>query len=100
MSLAQGDDDPLIRRGSLQLEVERRAKSFAERQSPGAVETTAKRRVQDQLHPAAFVEEPFGNNPLLSRHCSQYCTTGCDIGHSLFRAPPVQTTLRLKPADS
>ena len=76
MPLAQGDDDSLVRRSSLQFDIERRTKSFSERQPQRTVEPPAERCVQDQLHPAALVEEPFGKDRLLSWHCSQDGATG------------------------
>src|SRR5690606_8023677 len=46
----------------LQFEVERPAKTFAERQSPSSVDSSAERSMHDQLHTAGFIKEPFKDN--------------------------------------
>ncbi len=52
MRLAQRQHDGVVGRRRLQLEVELRAEPLAQRQTPGAVETAAERRMDDQLHAA------------------------------------------------
>src|SRR4030095_16353735 len=46
----------------LQLEVELEAKALAKRQSPRAVDAAAERRMDDELHAAALVEESLEND--------------------------------------
>ena len=58
-------DDRVLSRRGLQLEVEGAAEALAQRQSPGAVDAAAERRVQHQLHPACFIEEPLEHQDLL-----------------------------------
>ena len=55
----------------LQFKIERAAKTFAQRQSPGAIQPRAERRMNDQLHPAGFVEESFHHEFLLRRNDAQ-----------------------------
>ena len=60
--LAQRDHDAVVGGGGLQLEVEGAAEALAQRQSPGAVDARAERRVDDELHAAGFVEEALGDD--------------------------------------
>ena len=71
MLVAQREDEPVVGRGRLQLEVERRAEPLAQRKAPRPVDPCAERRVQDELHPAAFIEEPLRHDRLLRRHDAQ-----------------------------
>ena len=63
VGLAERKHDRVLGRRRLQLEVELAAEALAQRQAPGPVETAAEPGVDDELHPAAFVEEP------LEHHC-------------------------------
>ena len=60
--LAEREDDAVVGRRRLQLEVEGDAEALAQRQAPGAVDAAAERRVQHELHAAAFVEEALGDD--------------------------------------
>ena len=60
--IAERDDDAVVGRGRLQLEVERAAEALAQRESPRSVDARAERRVQHELHAAPFVEESFGDD--------------------------------------
>ena len=64
------DDDGVVGGGGLQLEVEGPTELLAQREAEGPVDPTAVERMDDQLHPAGLVEEPFhhqlvqrGGNP-------------------------------------
>ncbi len=59
---ADRQQDRVVRRGGLQLEVEGAAELLAQRQAPGAVDARAERRVDDQLHAAGLVEEALGDH--------------------------------------
>src|SRR5688572_18626085 len=54
---AERQDDSLLGRRRLQLEVESLAKLLAQGEAPGAIDPAAERRVQDELHAAGLVEE-------------------------------------------
>src|SRR6185369_2748183 len=51
----------------LQFEAEAATEALAQRQPPGAIDATAERRVNHQLHAAALVEEALQNHTLLRR---------------------------------
>ena len=70
--LGQRDVQAIVGRSRLQLEVERAAEALAQRQSPGLVDASAERRMQDELHAAAFIEEALGDDGLLRRHFAQH----------------------------
>ena len=65
MLLGQRDVQSVVGRRRLQFEVEGAAEALAQRQSPGLVDASAKRRVNDELHAAGFIEETFGDDRLL-----------------------------------
>ena len=64
---SEGQDDGVVVRGGLQLEVERSAELFAQREAERPVDTPAVGRVDDQLHPAGLVEEPLEHQVVLGR---------------------------------
>ena len=64
MLFGQRDVQPVVSRSSLQFKIERAAESLAQRQSPGLIDATAEGRMNDELHPAAFVEEALGDDGL------------------------------------
>src|SRR5262249_8291778 len=97
MLRAQGQDDRVIGRGGLQFEIKRAAKAFAEGQAPGAVETRAKRRMDDELHAAGLIKEPLEHEGLLRREHAQRPVTveevlgelaGTALGDSSFGDKP------------
>ena len=61
----QREDDGVLGGRRLQLEVERAAEALAQRQPPSAVDATAKRRMDDQLRAAGFVEEALHHQTVL-----------------------------------
>ena len=67
MLRAEREQQALVGRRRLQLEVELPAEALAQRQCPGAVHAAAERRVQHQLHAAGLVEEPFEHDRLPGR---------------------------------
>ncbi len=99
MLLSERDDQPVVRRGRLQLKIERHAKALAQREPPGSIDSPAERRMNDQLHPAAFVEEPLSDNCLLRRHGPQDRASGGDIGGCLLRPPLIQRALFTQPGN-
>ncbi len=65
--LGERNVDAVVGGGGLQLEIERAAEALAQRQSPGPIDARSERRVDHQLHPAAFIEEALGDHGLLRR---------------------------------
>ncbi len=64
---AQGQDDGILVRRSLQLEVEGPAETLAQGQSPGPVDAASEGTVEHEVHIAGLVEEPFRHQVLLGR---------------------------------
>ena len=62
---AQGQDDGILVRRGLQLEVEGPAEPLAQGQSPGPVDPASEGTVEHQVHVAGLVEEPFRHQVLL-----------------------------------
>ena len=60
--LGERDVQPVVGGRRLQFEVEAAAEALAQREAPGLVDAAAERRMNDQLHAAAFVEEALGND--------------------------------------
>ena len=89
----EGEHQRILGGGRLQLEVELAAKPLAERERPRAVDAAAERRVQDELHPAGFVEEPLEHERLLRRdHAKRRAALGQvvdDLRSGGFRDPGV-----------
>ena len=68
MLLAERNHHAVVRRGRLQLEVERAAEALAQRQAPRPIDARSERRMQDELHAAGFVEKPLGHHGFLRGH--------------------------------
>src|SRR2546423_14467064 len=83
--LAERDDNGFFVGGGLQFEPEAAAESFSQRQSPGAVDSSAEGRVQDHLHAAGFVEEAFEHEALLSWDGAQGGAAFVDVIRDLQR---------------
>ena len=82
---SERNDDRLFVGGGLQFEAEPAAEPLAQGQSPGAVDAAAERCVQHELHAAAFVEEPLGDDPLLRRHGAKHAAAFGEILGDLQR---------------
>ncbi len=65
------EHDPVVGGRGLQFEIEGAAEALAQRQSPGAIDARAERRVDHQLHAAGFVEEALGDHGVLRRQRAQ-----------------------------
>src|SRR5271155_1977235 len=70
--LGQRDIQSVVGRRRLQFEIEAAAEALAQRQSPGFIDSPAKWRMDDQLHPAGLVKESFGDDRRLRGHVAQY----------------------------
>ena len=67
----QREDNIVLGRRRLQLEIEFAAKALAQRQSPGAVDAAAVGRMDDELHAADLVEEALEHDRVLRRQAAQ-----------------------------
>ena len=65
MLRTERNHDCVISRCCLELEIKRTAKAFSKCQTPGAIDSAAERRMQNQLHAARFIEEAFQHQRLL-----------------------------------
>ena len=79
------EDDRVVVGGRLQLEVERDAEPFAQRQAEGAVHAAAEGRVHDQLRPLALVEAALHHDALAGGEEAQCGQPGGAVGHHLLR---------------
>ena len=67
----QRQDDVVLGRRRLQLEIELAAKALAQRQTPGAIDAAAIGRMDDELHAAGLVEEALEHDRVLRRQAAQ-----------------------------
>ena len=88
--LGQRDHDAVVGGRGLQLEIERAAEALAQRQSPGPIDARSERRVDHQLHAAAFIEEALGHHGLLGRQRVQRGHARQNVGDGLLRAAFVE----------
>lgn len=79
-------DNAVIRCGCLQLEIETAAETLAQCQAPGTVDPGSPWRVQDELHPAALVEETLCGDALQCGNCAEHPLSFGHISQCLFRA--------------
>jgi hypothetical protein len=96
--LAEREHDAVVGRGRLKLEVEGATEPLAQRQPPGPVDATAEGRVDDKLHPAAFVKKALRDDRLLRGQRAQRGAGLGDIGDDLLGAGLVETTLAHQPS--
>ena len=85
MLRSERNHDRIIGGRGLQLEIERAAKTFAQGQSPGAIDSIAKWRMQDELHSARLVKETFQHQSLLRRNCAERAISVREVIGELFR---------------
>ena len=80
-----------------QFEAEATTEAFAQRQPPRAVDARTERRMDDQLHATAVVEEAFGDHQRRRRDRSERGLAGCEVVLQLFGAARVES-VRSAPA--
>src|SRR5260370_1581556 len=97
MLLGQGDVKAVVGGGGLQFEIEAAEEALAQRQPPSLVDPPAKRRMDNQLHPAAFVKEPFGDDRRLRGHIAQHDTPFEDVLNQLLGARSIKSTFLSQP---
>ena len=97
--LGQRDVEAVVGGRGLQFEIEAAAEALAQRQSPGFVDAAAEGRVNDQLHPAAFVEEALGDDGVLRGHGAQHGAALQDVFDRLLGAGIVEPAFFFQPGD-
>ena len=97
MLFRQGDIQAVVGGAGLQLKIERDAEPFAQRQSPGFVDASAKGSMDDKLHAAAFIEEAFRNDALHGRHSTQHGASGNDVFDGLLRPGIIKAAFLFQP---
>src|SRR5271154_2841533 len=85
MLLRERNIQAVVRGGRLQLEIERAAKSLAQREPPCLVDAAAERSMDHKLHAAAFVEKALGDHCRLGRHGAKHGAARDDVFDELFR---------------
>ncbi len=85
MAARQRQHDRVFGRGRLQLKIELAAEPLAQRQTPGAVDAAAQRRMNDQLRTARLVEEAFEHDGVARRQLGQRRLGGGKIVNNLRR---------------
>src|SRR3954469_21606502 len=71
MRRSERQNDRVFRTPRLQFEIESAAQSLSQRESPGAIQATAERRMNHDVRAAVFVKETFDDDVLLRWHDSQ-----------------------------
>src|SRR4029079_9417957 len=97
MLLGKRNVEAIVGRCCLELEVETPAKTLAERQTPGLVDTRAEGRMNHQLHPSALIKEALGNDGGLSGNLTENGSTFKDVLDCTHRGRFFKTTFLLQP---
>ena len=97
MLLAERNHDAVVGGRRLQFEIERAAEALAQRQAPGAIDARAERRVQDELHAAAFVEEALRHHVQGRGKAPSARAAGQHIRDGLLRAEAIESAFALQP---
>ena len=71
MLFDERDTNAVVGGRRLQLAVEADAETLAQRQAPGAIDSPAPRRMENQLHAAGLVEKTFGDDLILRWHSAE-----------------------------
>ena len=89
----------ILGRGRLQLEIELTAESLTERESPRTVDPAAERCMKDELHPTGFVEEALEDQRVLGRDDAQRASAFGHVADHLFGPGCGQPGFRGEPVD-
>ncbi len=81
---AEGEDNRVVVRRRLQLEVERHAEPLAQRQPERPVDAPAEGRVDDQLRALGVVEAPLDHDALTGRQVAERLESGRAVGDDLL----------------
>src|SRR5215813_408921 len=97
--VAEGDDDRVLGRRGLELEVELHAEALAQREAEGPVDAASIGRVRDELHAAALVEEALEHERLPARHDPERRVRGGEVLRDLDRRLGCDPDLVRQPRD-
>src|SRR5215469_954580 len=97
--LSQRDVQAVIGGAGLKLKIEGDAEALAQCQPPGLIDARAKRRMNNELHAAAFIEETLGNDGSRGRDSAQNCSTRHNVFNKLLGAGIIQSTFSSQPLD-
>jgi len=81
----------------LQFEVEAATEALAQAEPPRAIQATAERRMDDQLHAAGFVEEAFHRQCRLRRQQAEFDARGGEVVDQLTRGGVAEADFVAKP---
>jgi hypothetical protein len=98
MLLGQRNVQSVVGGRRLQFKIKAHAKALAQRQSPRLIDPSAERRVDHQLHPAAFIKKSFCNHRGLRGHSAQHRASLQNVFDRLLRARIVHSAFFLHPA--
>src|SRR3981081_3354896 len=99
---SQGEHNRVVGSGCFDLQIECPSEPFTQGESPSSIQTNAERRMNDQLHPAGLVKEPFQYELLLRwndaqrpERCAEIISKlGCSgISKTSFRRYPFSQIL-------
>ena len=93
----QREQDIVVGRGGLQLEIELAAKALAQRKPPGPVDPASIGRMNDELHAAGFVKKTLKDQRVLRRQTTQGRMTRGKIFDEFCRGKLCQTGFFAKP---
>ena len=94
---AERQHDRVVAGRRLQFEVERHAEPLAQREAEGAVDPTAIRRVDDEVHAVDLVEEPLEHQVVVRRHHPEHRPAGGDVADDLVDRGVVERCCRVQP---
>jgi len=95
--LGKGDVDAVVGGSGLQLEVEASAEALTQGETPGFVDTTAKRSMKNELHATTIIEEALGDDGCFGGHGTKSSTTGDDVHDELLRSAGADAALLHEP---
>src|SRR5262249_15668497 len=97
--LSQRDVQAVIGGAGLKLKIEGDAEALAQCQPPRLIDARAKRRMNNELHAAAFVEETLGNDGFRGRASARHCSARHNIFEEVLGAGYIQSAFPSQPLD-
>src|SRR3954465_12131622 len=97
---AERQDDALLGRRRLKLEIEALAEFLPERESPSAVDAAAERRGQHELHAAGLVEEALERKLVDGRHDAKAALRFGEVLRDLLGRRALKALVALQERDS
>ncbi len=97
---SQREQQRVLGRHRLQLEIELTAETLAKCERPGLVDPAPERRVHNELHAARFVEEPLEHECLLRRNHAKRRAPGGEVFEQLQRGALREPDIGDEPLDN